>query len=248
MINYDLSVYTAIVTGGAQGIGYAVAKRMIASGARVRLWDIDEEKLGSAVKALGSQCDGKVVDVTDYAAVEAAAAEAFEDLGGISILVNSAGVVGEIATVETTPVDDWAQVMRVNLDGTFHCCRAVVPHMKADRYGRIVNMASVAGKEGNMRGAAYSASKAGVIALTKSLGKELANMDIAVNCITPSGARTRLYHEAPPDFRDYMLAKIPRGRFAELEEIASMVCWLSCRENSFATGAVFDISGGRASY
>lgn len=247
-INYDLSVYSAVITGGAQGIGLATARRMIGSGARVRLWDVDEAALGKACAALGDMCDGRVVDITDWEAVQAAAAQAHEDLGGVAIVVNSAGIAGLNAPVAEYPVEEWRRIMALNLDGTFHVNKAFVPFMKADGYGRIVNVASIAGKEGNPNASAYSASKAGVIALTKSLGKELAGMDVAVNCVTPAAARTRIFDQMKPEFIAFMLSKIPRGRFVEVEEIASMICWLSSRENSFATGAVFDVSGGRATY
>ncbi|MFT4793529.1 MAG: 3-oxoacyl-[acyl-carrier protein] reductase [Paracoccaceae bacterium] len=246
MHSYDLSGEAAVVTGGAQGIGLATARRLVASGARVRLWDIDEGALAAASSDLG--CDGVVVDITDWPAVQAAADQAAADMGKLSILINSAGIAGLNAPVEDYPVDEWARIIDLNLNGTFYTNKAVVPHLKANGYGRIVNVASVAGKEGNPNASAYSTSKAGVIGFTKSLGKELAGMDIAVNCVTPAAARTRIFDQMKPEFVQFMLSKIPRGRFVEVEEIASMITWLASRENSFTTGGVFDISGGRATY
>ncbi len=245
---YDLSGEVAVVTGGAQGIGLAVARRMIASGARVRLWDVDEAMLAAAREALGEAASGEIVDITDFEACRRAADAVVGELGKLSILVNSAGIAGMNATVEDYPLEEWRRIMALNLDGTFHTNKAVVPHMKAAGYGRIVNIASIAGKEGNPNASAYSASKAGVIGLTKSLGKELAGLDIAVNCVTPAAARTRIFDQMKPEFIDFMLSKIPRGRFVEVDEIASLICWLAGRENSFTTGGVFDISGGRATY
>jgi 3-oxoacyl-[acyl-carrier protein] reductase len=245
---YDLAGEVAVVTGGAQGIGLAVARRMVASGARVRLWDVDAAMLAAAREALGEAASAKIVDVTDFEACRRAADDVVRDLGKLSILVNSAGIAGMNATVEDYPVEEWRRIMALNLDGTFHTNKAVVPHMKAAGYGRIVNIASIAGKEGNPHASAYSASKAGVIGFTKSLGKELAGFDIAVNCVTPAAARTRIFDQMKPEFIDFILSKIPRGRFVEVDEIASLICWLAGRENSFTTGGVFDISGGRATY
>lgn len=248
MNRYDFSGEVAVVTGGAQGIGLATATRMIEGGARVRLWDIDAAMLEKARAELGEACSAAVVDITDAAACQAAADATVNDLGKLSILVNSAGIAGLNDPVETYPVDEWLRIMNLNLNGTFYTNRAVVPHLKANGYGRIVNLASIAGKEGNPNGAAYSASKAAVIGFTKSLGKELAGFDIAVNCITPAAARTRIFDQMKPEFIDMMLSKIPRGRFVEVDEIAAMICFMASRDNSFTTAGVFDISGGRATY
>lgn len=223
----------AVVTGGLSGIGEAVAKRLESEGARVAVWDMG---------------GGIVTDIADYDAVEKATAETVHRLGGIDILVNSAGITGPTVPLAEFPLDGWNKVFAVNVNGTFHTNRAVLPHMLAQNYGRIVNIASIAGKEGNPNASAYSASKAGVIGLTKSLGKELAGFDIAVNCITPATAQTRILEQLKPEFIDYMRSKIPRGRFLEVAEAASMVAWLVSKENSFTTAAVFDLSGGRATY
>ncbi len=244
----DLKGGTAIVTGGAQGIGLAVAQRLKASGARLALLDRDEGLARSAAAALGTGAIGLAGDVRDEAAVTAAVAATAKALGPVTILVNSAGIAGRNATVDDYPLPDWKDVIDINLTGTFIVNKAVVPMMKAAGYGRIVNIASIAGKEGNPNAAAYSASKAGVIALTKSLGKELAGLDIAVNCITPAAARTRIFDQMTEEHIAYMLSKIPRSRFVEVDEIAAMVAWLVSKENSFTTGAVFDLSGGRATY
>lgn len=248
MNRYDLSGEVAVVTGGAQGIGFAVAARMLDSGARVLLWDIDEKQLAEAAENLGDECTAMQVDITDFDMCREAANRIAKDLGKLSILVNSAGISGKNATVEAYSVDEWQRVIDLNLNGTFFTNKAVVSHMKAAGYGRIVNIASIAGKEGNPNAAAYSASKAGVIGFTKSLGKELAGHDIAVNCVTPAAARTRIFDQMTQEHIEYMLSKIPRGRFVEVEEVASLVCFLASRENSFTTGGVFDISGGRATY
>lgn len=248
MNSIDLHGQTAVVTGGAQGIGLAVALRLAASGARLSLWDTDAERLGEAVAAVGRGTHARVVDITDWEGVSAAQAETERQAGPVSILVNSAGITGPNHPLDEYPVDAWRRVVDINLNGTFLVNRAVVPAMKARNYGRIVNIASIAGKEGNPNASAYSASKAGVIALTKSLGKELAGFDVAVNCITPAAARTRLFEQMTQSHIDYMLSKIPRGRFLEVDEVASMVAWLVSKENSFTTGAVFDLSGGRATY
>ena len=246
MNQIDLSEQHAVVTGGGQGLGYAMARRMAASGARVTLWDIDGPLARDAAASLGG---GSIaVDVTDHAAVEAAM-KASENLAGpVSIVVNSAGIAGPTAPLDVYDVAMWKTIIDVNLHGTFHVCRAAVPGMKARGYGRIVNIASIAGKEGNPNASAYSASKAAVIGLTKSLGKELAGYDIAVNAITPATAETRILEQLTPEFIEYMRGKIPRGRFLDVEEAAAMVAWLVSKENSFTTGAVFDLSGGRATY
>ncbi|MDQ4135464.1 MAG: SDR family oxidoreductase [Pseudomonadota bacterium] len=244
MNQIDLEGRMAVVTGGAQGIGRAVVERFVASGARVEIWDVDGALASEAALEIGPAVAGRGVDVTDAAAVAEAAA-AHER---IDILVTSAGIAGQNAKTWEYPLDEWARVMRINVDGTFHCCRAVVPTMIRNGYGRIVMVASIAGKEGNPNASAYSASKGAVIALTKSLGKELATHDIAVNCITPAAARTRIFEQITQEHIDFMLSKIPRGRFLETNEVANMVAWLASAENSFTTGAVFDLSGGRATY
>ena len=250
MNQIDLSGRRAVVTGGAQGIGRAVAERLLASGARVSLWDRDAALLAAAARELSPRehVHTTVVDVDDADSVMSAAALTEEAFGRVDILVANAGIAGRNDTVWDYPVDEWKRVIDVNLHGAYHCCRAVVPGMIARNYGRIVNVASIAGKEGNPKAAAYSAAKAGVIALTKSLGKELATHDIAVNCITPAAAQTAILEQCTPAHIDYMLSKIPRGRFVLVDEIAAMVAWLVSQENSFTTGAVFDLSGGRATY
>ncbi len=245
---YDVRDRTAIVTGGAQGIGRAIAERLLGGGATVWLWDHDialANTTAAELKSLGPIFAARV-DVTDLAQVEAAA-KAMPS-GRIDILVNNAGISGPNVRTWEYPPQDWARVLSVNLTGTFNCCRAIAPLMIARNYGRIVNIASVAGKEGNPGASAYSASKAGVIALTKSLGKELAGYDIAVNCVTPAAARTALFDQMTAEHIDYMLSKIPRGRFVKVEEIADLVAFCASQECAFTTGAVFDISGGRATY
>ena len=246
----DLNGRTAVITGGAQGIGFAIASRLAASGATLALWDRDPETLRHAAKQLAGTTAATIceVDVSDPGAVRGAAELTVKDHGRIDILVANAGIAGPNHKLWEYPIDAWKQVIDINLSGIFYCCRAVVPYMIQQNYGRIVNVASIAGKEGNPNAPAYSAAKAGVIALTKSLGKELAEYNIAVNCITPAVARTRIFDQMTQQHIDYMLAKIPRGRFVEVEEIASMVAWLVSAENSFTTGAVFDLSGGRATY
>ncbi len=238
----------AVVTGGAQGIGHAIATRLKADGATVTLWDMDAALLDKAVAGFGGGVDGAVVDVTDPDAVVGATAALTADGGRIDILVNNAGIAGPNAPLWDYPIDQWRRVLDIDLNGVFHCCRAVAPAMRAQDYGRIVNIASIAGKEGNPNASAYSAAKAGVIALTKSLGKELADTGVRVNCVTPAAARTRIFDQMAPDFIDYMLSKIPMGRFVDVAEIAALVAWLSSEECAFSTGAVFDISGGRATY
>jgi NAD(P)-dependent dehydrogenase (short-subunit alcohol dehydrogenase family) len=250
MNKIDLQGRHAVITGGAQGIGYAIAERLLASGASVSIWDRDEAMLNDAVSRLSEQgtASGLVADVTEPASVAMAAEATAQQSQRIDILVASAGIAGPNKTTWEYPVDEWQRVIQVNLLGVFHCCHAVIPYMLRQNYGRIVNIASIAGKEGNPNASAYSASKAGVIALTKSLGKETASSNIAVNCITPAAARTRLFHQMTQEHIDFMLSKIPRGRFVEVEEISAMVAWLVSEENSFTTGAVFDLSGGRATY
>ena len=249
MNTYDLKGRGAVVTGGCNGIGAATVDRLLASGARVAIWDRTPDDLEARLAGrVGEDLVVLPVDVADPAAVADAAAQTETMLGRIDVLVNSAGIAGPTFSLADYPVDAWKQVQDVNLNGTFYCCRAVVPGMVARGHGRIVNIASIAGKEGNPNASAYSASKAAVIALTKSLGKELAGHDIAVNCVTPATAQTRILDQVSPEFVEYMRGKIPRGRFVTVEEIASMVCWLVTAENSFTTGAVFDLSGGRATY
>ncbi|HMA30899.1 MAG TPA: SDR family NAD(P)-dependent oxidoreductase [Casimicrobiaceae bacterium] len=248
MNHLDLKNRRAVVTGGAAGIGLAVAERLAASGAHVALWDRDPAALEMARNRLGERTVVTPVDVADNDAVERAARATESALGGIDVLVCSAGVTGPNTTTWEYPVDAWRQVFDVNVHGLFFCNRAVVPIMRKTGYGRIVNIASVAGKEGNPNAPAYSASKAAVIGLTKSLGKELAKTDIRVNCVTPAAVRTAIFDQMTQQHIDFMLSKIPLGRFGSVEEVAAMVCWLASEECSFSTGAVFDLSGGRATY
>ncbi len=247
MNQLDFAGRRAVVTGGAAGIGLAVASRLAASGAKVTLWDRDEAALAQAAKKVGGAL-AQALDVTDDRAVEEAARVAAERLGGIDVLVCSAGITGPNTTTWEYPVDAWRRVFDVNVHGLFYCNRAVVPIMRKGGYGRIVNIASVAGKEGNPNAPAYSASKAAVIGLTKSLGKELAKTEIRVNCVTPAAVRTAIFDQMTQQHIDFMLSKIPLGRFGTVDEIAALVCWLASEDCSFATGAVFDASGGRATY
>jgi NAD(P)-dependent dehydrogenase (short-subunit alcohol dehydrogenase family) len=238
----------AVVTGGAAGIGLAVAHRLAASGARVALWDRDERALAGARRHLGDDTITQALDVADHGAVEHAAQATAAQLGAIDVLVCSAGITGPNTTTWEYPVDAWRQVFDVNVHGLFYCNRAIVPIMRKSGYGRIVNIASVAGKEGNPNASAYSASKAAVIGLTKSLGKELAKTDIRVNCVTPAAVRTAIFDQMSQQHIDFMLSKIPLGRFGTVDEIAALACWLASEDCSFSTGAVFDASGGRATY
>jgi 2-dehydro-3-deoxy-L-rhamnonate dehydrogenase (NAD+) len=248
MNQIDLNGQVAVITGGAQGLGFAMARRIAASGAKVSLWDRDAGLLQSAQAELGAMASTVVVDIADYTAVSAAVAQTESAAGPISILVHSAGIAGKNAPLDEYDIEEWRRVIDIDLNGTFFVNRAIVPGMKARNYGRIVNIASIAGKEGNPNASAYAAAKAGVIGLTKALGKELAKYDIAVNTITPATAKTRILDELKPEFIDYMLSRIPRGRFLEVEEAANMVAWLVSKENSFTTASVFDLSGGRATY
>jgi len=244
----DFKGRTAIVTGGAQGIGLAIAKRLTASGAKVRIWDRDDKVLAESLAVLGSHASGDALDVTDAGAVGRGVKAALDALGRIDVLVNNAGIAGLNKPTVDYPIDEWERVLRVNLTSQFLCCRAVAPQMVKAGYGRIVNIASIAGKEGNPNAVAYSASKAGVIALTKSLGKELAQSGVLVNCVTPAAAKTAIFDQMTETHINYMLSKIPMSRFVTVDEVASLVCWLASEDCAFSTGGVFDISGGRATY
>ncbi len=250
MNQIDLNRRHAVVTGGAQGIGLSVATRLLQSGASVSIWDRDCTALDTAIEQLEEQgrVSKEIVNVSDAASVEAATRSTMDKHQCIDILVANAGIAGGNYKTWEYPAEEWQRVININLLGVYHCCRAIVPHMLRQNYGRIVNVASIAGKEGNPNASAYSASKAGVIALTKSLGKETAANNIAVNCVTPAAARTRIFEQMSKEHVDYMLSKIPRGRFLEVDEISAMVAWLVSEENSFTTAAVFDLSGGRATY
>ena len=248
MNSIDLAQQVAVVTGGAQGIGFAVAQRLVQSGAHVCLWDMRGDLLEKAKSTLGPTTSSQIVDISDPDAVVAATAATEAAQGRIDILVHSAGIAGKNAPLDEYPIDEWRRVVDINLNGTFFVNRAIVPGMKARNYGRIVNISSVAGKEGNPNASAYAAAKAGVIGMTKALGKELAKYDIAVNAVTPATAKTGILDELTPEFIQYMLSRIPRGRFLEVAEAASMIAWLVSRDNSFTTASVFDLSGGRATY
>ena len=247
-IKFDFKNKTAVITGGAQGFGFDIAKRFLNSGARVIIWDIDTKMIEKAVKELNNQnLSSNVIDVSNYKEVEDCANE-INKKSNIDILINNAGITGPTSTLWEYDVEMWKKVVDINLMGTFNCCRAVVPNMIKNNYGRIVNVASVAGKDGNANASAYSVGKAGAIGLTKSLGKELADENIAVNAVTPAGAKTRILDQMTKEHVQRMLSKVPRGRFLEVEEFTSLVCWLSSEENTFSTAAVFDISGGRSTY
>ena len=249
MIKYDLNNRVAVVTGGAQGFGLAITERFIEAGAKVIIWDIDENAAKDAIgKVKSENLSHQIVDVTNFEIVNQNLKEVEKKHGKIDIFVNNAGIAGMNTTVAEYPLDEWKKVMNLNLNSVFYCCKAVVPFMLKNEYGRIVNIASIAGKEGNPNASAYSTSKAGVIGLTKSLGKELAQKNIAVNCVTPAAAKTRIFDQMTEEHINYMLSKIPRNKFAKVEELASLVTWLASEENSFSTAAVFDLSGGRATY
>ncbi len=249
MNEYNFKNRTAVITGGAQGFGFAISKRMINFGGKVIIWDIDKKAVEIAQKEINSKnFSFQIVDITDFSSVEKSVEDLEKQFGKIDIFVNNAGMTGMNAKVWDYPLDEWKKVIELNLNATFYCCKAIVPHMIKNNYGRIVNIASIAGKEGNPNASAYSTSKAGVIGLTKSLGKELSDKDIAVNCITPAAAKTRIFDQMTEEHINYMLSKIPRNRFAKVDELASLVCWLASEENSFSTAAVFDLSGGRATY
>ena len=249
MIKYDLNNRVAVVTGGAQGFGLAITERFIESGAKVIIWDIDDRAAKEAIKKIKSEhLSHQVVDVTNFEIVNKNLEDIEKKYGKIDIFINNAGIAGMNTTVAEYPLEEWKKVMNLNLNSVFYCCKAVVPFMLKNDYGRIVNIASIAGKEGNPNASAYSTSKAGVIGLTKSLGKELAQKNIAVNCVTPAAAKTRIFDQMTEDHINYMLSKIPRNKFAKVEELASLVTWLASEENSFSTSAVFDLSGGRATY
>ena len=248
MNNYNLKGRVAVVTGGAQGFGYAITKRLLESGAEVIIWDIDQKAMDEALKKLSSdKCSYQNVDVTNIDDITKNIENITKEKN-IDIFINNAGMAGQNTQVWNYPKDEWLKIMDLDLNSVFYCCKAIVPHMIKNNYGRIVNISSIAGKEGNPNASAYSAAKAGVIGLTKSLGKEVADKNIAVNCVTPAAAKTRIFDQMTKEHIDYMLSKIPRNRFAKVEELASLVTWLVSEENSFSTSAVFDLSGGRATY
>ena len=248
MHQFDLNNRTAIITGGAQGFGLDIAKRFLNSGVKTIIWDIDENELKKAIEELNNpNLSYNVVDVSDYSNVKEIVDEITESTN-IDILINNAGITGSTSSLWDYDVDEWNKIVQINLMGTFNCCKCVVPNMIKNNYGRIINVASVAGKDGNANASAYSSAKAGAIALTKSLGKELADKNIAVNAVTPAGAKTRILDQMSKEHVAKMLSKVPRGRFLEIEEFTSLICWLSSEENSFSTAAVFDISGGRSTY
>ena len=247
-ISFDFTNKTAVVTGGAQGFGLDITKRFLRSGAKVIIWDIDVKMLEKAIKDINNpNLSMKKVDVSNFKEVENSTNEILEETN-IDILINNAGITGPTASLWEYDVETWKKVVDINLMGTFNCCRSIVPNMIKNNYGRIVNVASVAGKDGNANASAYSTGKAGAIGLTKSLGKELADKNIAVNAVTPAGAKTRILDQMTKEHVQRMLSKVPRGRFLEVEEFTSLVCWLSSEENTFSTAAVFDISGGRSTY
>ena len=248
MNQINLKNRTAIVTGGAQGFGLAITERFLESGANVIMWDIDKNTSDKVLKEKNNpHLSAAEIDVTNYYQVSSEI-DKISQQTKIDIFVNNAGITGKNATVWDYPIDEWKKVLDLDLNAVFYCCKAIVPHMIKNNFGRIVNISSIAGKEGNPNASAYSTAKAGVIGLTKSLGKELADKNIAVNCVTPAAAKTRIFDQMTEEHINYMLSKIPRNRFAKVEELASLVAWLASEENSFSTGAVFDLSGGRATY
>ena len=244
-IRYDFKDRTAVITGGAQGFGLDIARRFLDSGAKVIIWDIDTKLIDEAMKEISNpNLSSDIVDVSDYKEVETAVSK----ISQIDILINNAGITGPTMPLWEYDVEMWNKIVKINLSGTFNCCRAIIPNMIKNNYGRIVNVASVAGKDGNANASAYSSGKAGAIGLTKSLGKELADKNIAVNAVTPAGAKTRILDQMSKEHVQRMLSKVPRGRFLEVYEFTSLICWLSSEENTFSTAAVFDISGGRSTY
>ena len=248
MNQLDLKGRHAVVTGGGSGLGLAISQRLLASGATLTWWDIKGETMAQGAAELGAKVQSVVVDVAKHSSVVAAVKQTLAQHPAVDILINSAGITGPNTKVWDYPPEAWDQVMQINLNGLFHCCREIVPHMRARNYGRIVNIASVAGKDGNPNASAYSASKAGVMALTKSLGKELADTGIRVNCVTPAAVKTAMFDQMTPEHIAFMLSKIPMGRFGMPEEVAAMVAWMCSEDCSFSTGAVFDLSGGRSTY
>ena len=248
MHQFDLKNRRAIITGGAQGFGLDIAKRFLDSGAKVIIWDIDKDELIKASKSVNNpNLSYNIVDVSNYKNVKETVDEILK-FSNIDILINNAGITGSTSSLWDYDVDEWNEIISINLMGTFNCCKVIVPNMIKNNYGRIVNVASVAGKDGNANASAYSSAKAGTIGLTKSLGKELAGKNIAVNAVTPAGAKTRILEQMTKEHVSRMLSKVPRGRFLEINEFSSLICWLSSEENSFSTAAVFDISGGRSTY
>jgi len=248
MVNFDLNNRVAVVTGGAQGFGFSITERFLDSGAKVIVWDVDKKAIEEASKKISSEkCSYQLVDVTNFEDINKNIENITKEKN-IDIFVNNAGIAGKNAKVWDYPNDEWLKVINLDLNAVFYCCKAIVPHMIKNNYGRIINISSIAGKEGNPNASAYSAAKAAVIGFTKSLGKELADKNIAVNCVTPAAAKTRIFDQITQEHIDYMLSKIPRNRFVKVEELASLVTWLACEENSFSTAAVFDLSGGRATY
>ena len=248
MHQFDLNNRTAIITGGAQGFGLDIAKRFLSSGVKTIIWDIDEKELKKATQELNNpNLSYNVVDVSNYKNVKETVDEITKSTN-IDILINNAGITGSTSSLWDYDVDEWNKIVQINLMGTFNCCKCVVPNMIKNNYGRIINVASVAGKDGNANASAYSSAKAGAIGLTKSLGKELADKNIAVNAVTPAGAKTRILDQMSKEHVARMLSKVPRGRFLEIQEFTSLICWLASEENSFSTAAVFDISGGRSTY
>ena len=248
MHQFNLKNKTSVITGGAQGFGFDIAKKFLLSGSKVFIWDIDKKELSKVTEEINTpNLNYKVVDVSNFDQVQKAVNEITLN-NKIDILINNAGITGPTAELWNYNIKDWNSILDINLHGTFYCCKSIVPHMIKNNYGRIVNIASVSGKDGNANASAYSSAKAGVISLTKSLGKELSNYNIAVNAVTPAGAKTRILNQMTKEHVQRMLSKVPRGRFLEINELSSMVCWLSSEENSFSTAAIFDISGGRSTY